>query len=136
VEEEGARRQKGKTKVAVAIAVPVALLHFVTGPGYRGPWPDFVNGYLIDIMLPFSVYFLLAPQDAVYPMLRPWWVKALPVFAIGVTVETAQYLGIHLLGETFDPLDFVAYGAGVALAALVDTQIFAGVFEFWKPRAA
>ncbi len=125
-------RQRKKTIVMVCIMVPVALLHFVTGRSYTGPWPEFVNGYLIDLLLPFAVYFLLCPQDAVVPFLRPWYVKAIPVLAIGFTVETAQFFGVPLLGQTFDPLDYCMYTLGVALAVLFDTMAFPRLFPFWR----
>jgi hypothetical protein len=115
--------------------VPVALLHFVTGPRYSGPFPAFVNGYLIDILLPFALYFLLCPQDVRHPFLRPWFVKAAPVFAIGVAVETAQYFGVPIFGRTFDPVDYAMYALGTILAAVIDTLVLPNVFPFWKTWA-
>lgn len=120
-----------KKIVTVCIMVPIALLHFVTGPQYAGPFRLFVNGYLIDIALPFGLYFLLAIQT--HKFFKSWITKALIVFGIGVFVETAQYFGIHILGETFDPLDYAAYGSGVVLATLFDLYIFPRVFSFWNP---
>ena len=109
--------------------IPIALLHFVTGKNYRGPYPDFVNSYLIDIILPFGVYFLLCLPT--HRLLQPWWAKALIVFGIGATVEALQYFGIAVFGNTFDPLDFVMYAAGAILAAFCDTLIFPRIFGFW-----
>ena len=40
--------------VVVFIAVVVGLLHCLTGPRYRGPFPAFVNGYMTDVLLPFA----------------------------------------------------------------------------------
>lgn len=45
--------------VVVGICLVVGLLHFVAGPRYGGPWPGFVRGYLIDILLPLALYLLL-----------------------------------------------------------------------------
>ena len=51
--------QKTKKRIfAVAAGISVGLLHFITGPQYSGPFPHFVNGYLIDILLPFVLFFL------------------------------------------------------------------------------
>lgn len=69
----------------------------------------------------------------VHKFFQPWITKASIVFGIGVFVETAQYFGIHILGETFDPLDYAAYGAGVVIAVLFDLCIFSRVFSFWNP---
>jgi hypothetical protein len=123
-----------KTVVVVCLVVPIALLHFFTGSAYSGPWPEFVNGYLLDILVPFAFYFLLVLPET--PLLRFWPVKALLVFGAGASVEIAQYFGAPILGRTFDPLDFVMYGLGVALAALLDTVVFPRVFGFWQPHAS
>jgi hypothetical protein len=131
---EAVRRQSRKSIVTICIMVPIALLHLVTGRSYDGPYPELVNGYLIDILLPFGLFFLLSPQDAVVPVLRRWWVKALPVLAIGYTVETAQYLGVPIFGRTFDPLDYLAYTLGVTLAVIADKLVFPRLFSFWVPK--
>ena len=122
----------GKRVVVVVISVAVGLLHFVTGEGYRGPFPTFVNGYLIDILLPMSLYFLLSLTE--HALFRSWVVKALSVFGVGVAVETAQFFGATLLGRTFDPLDYVMYAAGVLLAAFLDLFLFPRLFPFWEPK--
>lgn len=95
----------------VGIALGVGLLHFVTGPDYRGPLRDFVNGYLIDILLPFAMYLLLSlPQR---PLRLPTVGRALAVLAVGGVVELLQFLGVPVFGSTFDPLDLMMYAAGV-----------------------
>jgi hypothetical protein len=121
-----------KMVVVVCLVVPIALLHFFTGSAYRGPWPEFVNGYLLDILVPFAFYFLLILPET--PLLRFWPVKALLVFGAGACVEIAQFFGAPILGQTFDPLDFVMYGLGVGLAAFLDTMVFPRVFGFWAPK--
>jgi len=109
--------------VIVAIALLVAGLHFLVGPDYAGPWPGFVRGYLIDILLPFSL-FLLAGLIG----LRPWtsraW-RAVVIFAAAGCVETRQYLGMEVFGRTFDPVDLVAYAAGIGAAAVLETGVLA-----------
>jgi hypothetical protein len=118
-----------KMVVVVCLVVPIALLHFFTGSAYSGPWPEFVNGYLLDILVPFAFYFLLVLPET--PLLRFWPVKALLVFGAGACVEIAQYFGAPIFGQTFEPLDFVMYGLGVGLAAFLDTVVFPRVFGFW-----
>jgi len=124
-----------KRAVVVGVAVVVALAHFVTGSAYRGPWPELVNGYLMDILVPFAFYFLLTLPESAW--LKPWLVKGLLVFGAASCVEIAQYAGVPIFGQTFDPLDFVMYGLGVALAVLLDTLVFPQVLGFWasSPRA-
>ena len=120
--------------VVVAVNIPIALLHFVTGSNYTGPYPEFFNGYLLDILVPLAFYLLLCPQE--YSILRHWMVKGALVFGAGASVEIAQFFGAPLLGRTFDPLDFVMYGIGVMLAAILDSILFPRIFQFWTPRAS
>jgi hypothetical protein len=129
----GTSGDRRKKVVVVCLVVPIALLHFFTGSAYRGPCPEFVNGYLLDILVPFAFYFLLVLPE--HPSLERWPVKALLVFGAGASVEIAQFFGAPILGRTFDPLDFVMYGLGVLLAALLDTVVLARLVGFWAPRA-
>jgi hypothetical protein len=99
----------------VAIALAVGLLHFITGPKYSGPFPAFVNGYLIDILLPFAMYLVLGLPEL--PILRSRLVRGILVFTVGAVSETLQYLGVPLFGRTFDLLDYAMFGIGIGLAA-------------------
>lgn len=120
-----------KSLLVVAIMIPIALLHFVTGSHYNGPFPLFVNGYMIDILLPFGFYFLLCLNHNA--ILDSWIVRGSLTFMAASAVELAQYNGIPLLGRTFDPLDFLMYGLGVLLAILCDQLLFPRLFSFWNP---
>jgi glycopeptide antibiotics resistance protein len=122
-----------KKVVIVSVVIPIALLHFVTGSHYRGPYPGFVNGYLLDILLPFAFYFLLCLNE--FSLLRHWIVKSILVFGAASSVEIAQFFGVPIFGQTFDPVDFIMYGIGVILAAILDTTVFPRIFEFWTPKA-
>lgn len=125
------RKNTQKKILVVSISVTVALLHFVTGSAYNGPFPVFVNGYMIDILLPLSAYFLLCLVEM--PLFQSWAVKSTVVFGFGLVVEMAQYFSISLLGSTFDPLDIVMYAVGVLSAAFLDVVVFPMVFSFWGP---
>ncbi len=128
----GTSRDRRKKVVVVCLVVPIALLHFFTGSAYRGPCPEFVNGYLLDILVPFAFYFLLVLPE--HPLLERWPVKALLVFGAGASVEIAQFFGAPILGQTYDPLDFLMYAVGVLLAALLDTVVLARLVGFWALR--
>jgi hypothetical protein len=127
-------RERRKMLVVVCLVVPIALLHFFTGSAYNGPWPEFVNGYLLNILVPLAFYLLLCLPET--PQLRPWQVKAVLVFGAASAVEIAQFLGLPVLGRTFDPLDFAAYGLGVGLAVLLDAVVFPRIFPFWTTELA
>jgi hypothetical protein len=107
--------------VVVGICLVVGLLHFVAGPRYGGPWPRFVRGYLIDILLPLALYLLLGISWRVLAGSR--LARGLVVLAVGGTVEGLQYLGLPLFGATFDPLDLVMYVLGVSGGAIVELVV-------------
>jgi hypothetical protein len=104
--------------VVVGICLVVAALHFVAGPRYRGPWPAFVHGYLMDILVPFALYLLLGVSGLA--VLRSRVVRGVIVFAIGGLVELLQYAGVPLFGATFDQLDLFMYAVGVVGGVIVE----------------
>lgn len=101
----------------LSIALPVAALHFVTGPQYKGPFPHFVNGFLLDILIPFAFYFLLSVN---IPKFKFKLLGGIAIFLAACGAEIFQYFGITVLGSTFDPWDFLMYGLGVAAAVIFD----------------
>jgi putative flippase GtrA len=84
---------------------------------------------MIDIFLPFSFYFLL---DNFRQRLFRWRFNALLVFALAALVETLQYFGYPIFAETFDPMDYFAYLAGVAMAVICDRWLFRRAFKKWQ----
>lgn len=110
--------------VVVAICLAVAALHFFTGPQYRGPLRAFVTGYLLDLVLPFSLVLLLGVGSDRSPTLRPPAVRATAVFLLGAAVELLQYLGVPLFGRTFDPLDLLMYATGATAAPVFECLAF------------
>ena len=111
--------------IVVLIALAVGLLHFVTGPEYRGPLPLFVNGYLIDILLPFAMFLVLGIADQ--SILRSWVARGAAVFAVGAVTETLQYFGVPIFGRTFDWLDYLMFGMGIGLAAIFERFVLSRV---------
>ena len=111
--------------IVVFIAVVVGLLHFLTGPGYRGPVPVFVNGYMIDILLPFAMVLVLGIANQ--SILRSGIARAGFVFAIGAITETLQYFGVPLFGRTFDWLDYLMYGIGIGLAVAFERAVLSRI---------
>ena len=111
--------------IVVFIAVVVGLLHFVTGPGYRGPFPTFVNGYLIDILLPFAMYLVLGVSRQT--ILRSGIARGVFVFAIGAASETLQYFGVAIFGRTFDVLDYAMCAVGIGLAVVFERIVLSRI---------
>jgi hypothetical protein len=113
-----------------SIALMVGALHFLTGKNYQGPFPIFVNGYLIDILLPMVLFLLMGLVQN--KIVRSPLFRAGAVFGFGCFVEASQYFGYPLFGSTFDPLDIVAYAGGVFLGVLLDLMIFPRLIFGWR----
>lgn len=115
-------RQSPRKWIITLIALATSALHFVTGEDYRGPFPLFVNGYLIDILLPMTLVLLMGLIENRVIRSAPF--RAGAVFGFGCLVEASQYFGRPFFGSTFDPLDILAYAGGVTLGLLLDLVIF------------
>jgi hypothetical protein len=121
-----------KRAIIVAIALIVGALHFVTGEQYHGPFPAFVNGYLIDILLPMVLFLLISLfQNRI---IRLVLFRACVVFGFGCFVEASQYFDRPLFGSTFDPLDILAYASGVVIGILLDLYLFARFIPDWHKQ--
>ena len=113
--------------IVVLIAVAVGLLHFLTGPRYNGPFLVFVNGYMIDVLLPFTMYLVLGIANQ--SIIRGVITRALFVFAIGAVTETLQYFGVPLFGRTFDVLDYLMFAVGIGLAVVFERIMLSRIPE-------
>ena len=119
--------------IVVFIAVVVSLLHFITGPKYNGPFPVFVNGYMIDILLPFAMYLVLG--IAKQSILRSGIARGIFVFSIGAITETLQYFGVPIFGRTFDLLDYLMFGLGIGLAVIFERYVLSRIPGGLPPRS-
>lgn len=111
--------------VVVFMAVGVGLLHFLTGPRYSGPFPVFVNSYMIDILLPFVMYLVLGIAEVT--IFRSGIVRGVAVFAVGVLTETLQLFAVPVFGRTFDPLDYLMFGGGVLLGVVFERIVLSRI---------
>ena len=126
-----------KILIIVSIQVAIAMIHALRlGQVFSGELHNLYYSYFSDLALPFGAYFLLSLSDASIPILRRWYVKAGIVFSVATFAEFCQLFGIELLGKTFDPVDVLAYAAGVSIAAFVDVKIFAPNLGFWVTTKA
>lgn len=112
-----------------AIALIVAALHFLKGGIFQGQFHVFVNGYMIDILLPMTIFLLMGLfQNRI---IRASLFRAGAVFGFGCFVEAAQYFDRPIFGSTFDPLDILAYAGGVLLGVLLDLVLFPRIISHW-----
>lgn len=107
--------------IIVAISISIGLLHFIIGPDYQGPFRNFFLGYLIDILLPFSLYLLMGLFDQ--PIIKNAYFRGVFIFSIGLIVEILQYNGVKIFGNTADIYDLIAYASGIILAGLFEYYI-------------
>ncbi|MDD5468604.1 MAG: hypothetical protein PHS96_12445 [Anaerolineales bacterium] len=123
----------GRRAVILCMGLLTGALHIV-GIGRHAPreWFNLYYSYFSDFTLPFTFYFLFCLPAPELALLRRWEVRLAMTFLLPSIAETCQYFGIPVLGETFDPLDYLMYACGALLAALVETQVFARVFRFWR----
>ena len=119
-----------KKIIIVFINLFVGFLHLITGEHYEGPFPLFVNGYMIDILLPFAFYFLLTLTEI--PFLKSWMRRFALIFGLATLVEISQASSTPLFGRTFDPLDIAMYALGALLAAFLDEVVFLKIFSSEK----
>lgn len=119
-----------KKRIITVLAVLVGALHFVTGEKYQGPFPVFVNGYLIDILLPMILFLLLGLISN--KLIRSTLFRAFAVFTFGCFVEASQFFGYPIFGSTFDPFDILAYAGGVLLGILLDLVVFPQLIPRWR----
>jgi hypothetical protein len=109
-----------KKAFVIIVALLVAALHFVIGPNYRGPFNGFLSGYLIDILLPFTLYFLFTLN---LNQRKQKILVCIGIFVFATAIEYLQYRGIGIFGSVFDPYDFLAYLAGVISAIVFDFAV-------------
>lgn len=125
-------KNKKSVVFITALCVFVLALHFVTGPDYSGPIKSILKGYLIDVLLPMSVYLLL--QVALrkqYAVSNSRIYAVVLTFFAGLIIENLQFLGYDILGSTWDPLDLVMYLTGIGLGVILDIL----VIKRWEDQA-
>ena len=117
-------RNKKSLYLIVAISLFVGLLHILIGPNYQGIFKHFIRGYLIDILLPLNLYLLL--QISLRKKLSVYKARIIGAaftFFFGIIVEILQWNKIDFLGKTYDPLDILMYGIGIAFGVILDLTI-------------
>jgi hypothetical protein len=129
-------QQKKRQAVVIGIMLLIAAAHiFRLGSYLPGELYNLYYSYFSDFIIPFGFYFLFCMSEQGLPWLRRWQVKLGVTFLLPAIAETLQFFGIDALGSTFDPLDYGMYAAGAACAAIVDTQVFPRLFDFWAAES-
>ncbi|MCJ7622304.1 MAG: DUF2809 domain-containing protein [Anaerolineaceae bacterium] len=120
-----------KMIVAIGAILFIATIHiFRVGSYLNGNLYILYYSFFSDIIIPIGIYILLCINYVSFPFLKNWIVKALIVFIVASSIEVAQAFGIPVLGNTFDPLDFIMFAIGTSIAVLLD-KAFSVIFPFW-----
>lgn len=113
------RRFVGLGVAALALGAAVLV--------YRGPGRAIVRGHLGDVAATMLVYAVLGLIAARVARLDRMAARALATFAIASAIELGQtwwharsLAGELVAGNTFDPVDFVAYALGVVVGLAVE----------------
>lgn len=114
------------------IALIVAALHFIKDRIFQGQLRVFVNGYMIDILLPMTLFLLMGLFQN--KTIRSPFFRACAVFGFGCFVEATQYFGRPIFGSTFDPFDILAYACGVLLGIFLDLVVFPRRIPGWSEQ--
>lgn len=80
---------------------------------------------MIDILLPMALFLLMGLFENKYVRSMPF--RAAAVFGFGCIVEISQCFGHPFFGDTFDPLDFLAYGIGVVMGILFELFVLSRI---------
>jgi len=117
--------------VVFSIVILIAVVHIIRIGSYlQGELFSLYNGYFSDSVLPFGCYFPLCESELQMPILKHWEANLAIAFLKPSIAETCQYLGIPVLGSTFDLLDPFMYRIGAVSVVVVDTQVFSRIFGF------
>ena len=113
--EPGSDLRRAITIRNVALAVLGAAV-LVLKSAYHGPFQDIVNAYAGNVAVSFALYFAAVNATARYR--RPRLIAAsLTLLAVEIFEATN---GFGVMENVYDPTDFVANAAGIALAVIVD----------------
>ena len=119
--------------VGVSIMLIIAAIHiFRIGSYLSGKSYLLYYSFASDMIIPFGMYFLLSINEVQIRFLRKWQTKAIIVFGISTFTEIMQAFGIYFLGVTFDLIDILMFGIGVAVAVFFDKQIFERFIPYWR----
>lgn len=114
-------RNKKSIYLIVIISLIVGLLHFLVGPNYNGMFRHFMQGYLMDILLPMNLYLLLQLSlRKKIAVKKSRIIAALFTLFFGTLTEILQFNKIEFLGSTYDFWDICMYGIGIVLGIAID----------------
>ena len=106
---------KGRNLLFVFLGVAVLLLK----PRYSGPLEEIVHAYASNFSVSFAVYFIFTNLECSQRYKGVF--AAICAFLVVELFEAFDGFGV--MSNTYDPIDFLVNGVGIAMAFLVDTTL-------------
>lgn len=106
---------KGRNVLFVLLGVAVLLLK----PRYSGPLDEIVYAYAGNFSVSFALYFLFTNLE--FPQKFKGALAAICALVVAELFEAFDGFGV--MSNTYDPIDFLANGVGIAMAFLLDTTL-------------
>ncbi len=106
---------KSRNLLFVFLGVAVLLLK----PWYSGPFKEIVHSYAGNFSVSFAVYFIFTNLE--FPKKYKGALAATCAFLVVELFEAFDGFGV--MSNTYDPIDFLVNGVGIAGAFLLDTSL-------------
>ncbi|MEP7119603.1 MAG: DUF2809 domain-containing protein [Byssovorax sp.] len=126
------RERRARKRLAAAATVPFAI--GILSKYYHGSGSEHVIGQALDF---FGTVFMILAARVVF-LRQPMWKVAAPIVGALTVMEFSQrshadllerarttWIGLHLLGSTFEWLDLLCYFLGGAVALWIEPKITA-----------
>lgn len=108
-----------RNKIRKVIFILIGVVLLISKKYYDGPYQEFVNSYLGNVSVSFSVYFLISKNESMGK--RNKIITALIALAIVELFEITNGFGI--MSNVFDLYDLIANLIGVSIALGLDLFI-------------
>ena len=106
-----------KCRNVLFVLLGIAVL--VLKPMYSGPYDEIVYAYAGNVSVSFAVYFLFTNLE--FPQKYKGALAAICAFLVVELFEAFDGFGV--MSNTYDPIDYLANGIGIALALLLDVTL-------------
>jgi hypothetical protein len=106
---------KGRNLLFVFLGVGGLLVK----PRYSGPLEEIVHAYASNFSVSFAVYFIFTNLE--WSQRYKGAVAAICAFLVVELFEAFDGFGV--MSNTYDPIDFLVNGVGIATAFFVDTTL-------------
>ncbi len=113
-----------KSKVSVAVIVVIAVVTALLYIYFQPVGDGFFANHMFEMLFFANAYLIFQLITRRFWVVARCRVIAVILFVIlGFVIEILQYQGYSFLGETYRPLDILAYAIGVGVGFIIDAYI-------------